>query len=205
MIVGVFRSAQSRNLALTNRPEICTIVQVYGLGFAGLGEPFPWWRSRVLRAGGTLAIIETRRAPLGDRLVADLRRCQEQWEPDNPRKIQVPIIDKRADSLLELEASELFEAVNARRYEWEGSYTRSEYVDLALTFSNLIALPPDRQRGAVECIGDAIDRAGGLLTERCVNHLVLARRAPGTSEVGSRLRPPPGTSRGRDPRSAHRR
>lgn len=134
-----------------------------------------------LRAGGMLAIIETRRVPLGDRLVAALRRCQEQWEPDNPQKIQVPIIDKPADSLLELEASGLFEAVEARRYEWERSYTRAEYLDLAMTFSNLIALPPDRQRGAVECIGDAIDRAGGILTERCVNHLVLARRALGAS------------------------
>jgi hypothetical protein len=92
-------------------------------------------------------------------------------------KIQVPILDKPADSLLELEASGLFEAVDARRYEWERSYTRAEYLDLAMTFSNLIALPPDRQRGTVECIGDAIDRAGGTLTERCVNHLVLARRA----------------------------
>jgi SAM-dependent methyltransferase len=134
-----------------------------------------------LRAGGTLAIIETRRVPVGDRLVAALRRCQEQWEPDNPLKIQVPVIDKPADSLLELEASGQFDAVEARRYEWERSYTRAEYLDLAMTFSNLIALRPDRQRGAVECIGDAIDGAGGTLTERCVNHLVLARRALGAT------------------------
>lgn len=140
--------------------------------------------AQALRPGGSLAIIETRRVPVGDeQLLADLWRCSERFDPTAraPRKLTA---DEPPETLAELEGSDLFDHVASRRYEWAQEYTTDGYVDLLMTFSNVLALEPQAQSGLLGCIADVIDgKLGGRIGEQIVNHLVVARTSNGPEEA----------------------
>jgi SAM-dependent methyltransferase len=127
--------------------------------------------------GGSLAIIETRRKPLGpDDVLATLHRCHERWgsakEPPHEHDPGEP-----AESEAEIVRSGLFEQVVSRRYEGTQEYTTREFGDLLLTFSNVLALGQAEQAGLLECLGDLVDRRlGGRIGEAIVNHLVVVRK-----------------------------
>ena len=137
--------------------------------------------ARALRPGGSLAVIETRRVPVGDeRLFAELWRCNERFDPTAvpPRMLSS---DEPPESLAEVDASDLFDRVASRRYGWTQEYTTEGYVELLLTFSNVLALEPLPQSGLLQCMADVIDgELGGRISEQIVNHLVVAR----TSNLG---------------------
>lgn len=132
--------------------------------------------AQALRPGGSLAIIETRRVPVGDeQLLADLWRCSERFDPTArpPRELTA---DEPPETLAELEGSGLFDLVASRRYDWTQDYKTDDYVDLLMTFSNVLALEPQAQTGLLGCMADVIDgRLGGHIGEQIVNHLVVAR------------------------------
>jgi len=68
----------------------------------------------------------------------------------------------------EIAASDLFELVAERRYQWDVEYTADEYIDLIGTYSENIALPEETRRELVERlharIGDARVRKTYLAT-----------------------------------------
>jgi len=128
--------------------------------------------AQALRPGGSLVIIETRRIPVGDdRLLADLWRCSERFDPKArpPRKLTA---DEPPESLAEVDDSGLFDHVALRGWEWTHEYTTEGYVELLMTFSNVLALKPRPQLGLVQCMADVIDsELGGRIGEHIVNHL----------------------------------
>ena len=140
--------------------------------------------AQALRPGGSLAIIETRRVPVGDdQLFADLWRCSERFDPTArpPRKLTA---DEPPEAMAELEGSRLFDHVAARRYDWTQEYTTGGYADLLMTFSNVLALEPRAQSGLLRCMTDVVDgRLGGHIAEHIVNHLVVARTSSRAEEA----------------------
>ena len=132
--------------------------------------------AQALRPGGSLAIIETRRIPLADEnLLADFWRCHQLFDPtaQPARKLAD---DEPPDSKAEVDRSGLFDRVETRRYDWAQEYSTEEYIELFRTFSNVIALAPQRQSDLLECIAGLIDgRLGGRIGETNVNHLLVAR------------------------------
>ena len=132
--------------------------------------------AQALRAGGSLAIIETRRVPLGDaQLLADVWRCSERFDPTArpPRNLTA---NEPPEALAEIQGSGLFDHVASRRYDWTQEYTSDGYIDLLMTFSNVLALESRAQSGLLECMADVIDgKLGGHIGEHLVNHLVVAR------------------------------
>jgi SAM-dependent methyltransferase len=131
--------------------------------------------AQALRPGGSLLIIETRRVPVGDeQLFAAISGCSERFDPTArpPRELTA---DEPPESLAELVGSSLFDRVKTRRYEWTQEYTTAGYVELLMTFSNVLALEPPRQAGLLDCMADLIDRElGGRISEHIVNHVVVA-------------------------------
>ncbi len=65
-----------------------------------------------------------------------------------------------------------------RRYPWEQTYTRDDWVDQLPTSGFFGQIPPDRAQSLVEGIGDAVDAAGGSFTMRYTTVVVTAERAP---------------------------
>lgn len=135
-----------------------------------------------LRAGGSLAIIETRRSPLGTRrFLANLRRCHQRWE-GTEAPIRKPGADEPAESLSAIVQSGLFERVTTRRYAWEHEFSAAGYIELLMTFSNVLSLDRAHQSGLLECVGGLIDRElDGRVREANVNKLVVAQALPSRS------------------------
>lgn len=51
-----------------------------------------------------------------------------------------------------------------RRFDWEQSYTRDEWLDQMPTHGTLTQLPPDKLADVLESVGVAIDAMGGSFT-----------------------------------------
>lgn len=133
--------------------------------------------AEALRPGGSLAIIETRRNPVGEEFLANLQRCHERWDPREEPALRPISADELPESQEEIDRSGLFARIETRRYEWTQTYTRSDYLDLVMTFSNVLALDSSAQSALLACIGNLIDSyLDGRVTERCVNQLVVAHK-----------------------------
>ena len=118
----------------------------------------------VLKPGGSLAIIDAEHAFPKDAdsfffEIQDVYRAigedhpDEEWPP--------PLPDDVPDMREEIEASGLFGDMRSRRYVWELMYTADQYIDLLNTFSNHIAMEPEKReflyRNVRERIGARTD------------------------------------------------
>lgn len=131
-----------------------------------------------LRPGGSLAIIETRRIPVGsEQFLANLWRCHERWDPTT-KPARKPATGEPPESWIEVDRSGLFDRVISRRYESEQEYMTNQFLDLLMTFSSVLVLDPTQQAGLLRCLGELIDDEGrGRIGESIVNQLLVARRA----------------------------
>lgn len=134
--------------------------------------------AQALRPGGSLAILETRRIPIGsDRFLARLWRCHERWDR-TAQPARRPVADEPAESHVEIDRSGFFDRITSRRYDWEADYSTADYLELLMTFSNVLELDPVERSGLLECIGELIDdELNGRISEYNVNQLVVARTA----------------------------
>ncbi|MBV9602265.1 MAG: class I SAM-dependent methyltransferase [Chloroflexi bacterium] len=132
-----------------------------------------------LRPGGCLAVVTTDHVAGGTApFFVDAQDCYERWDPATPPGLRLQPADTIvAAELDEIAGSAWFEPPVVRRYAWDQSYSTSTYLDVLLTYSNHIALPPDARAGLLECIAHLIDtRYGGTIRKRYQNQLHVARR-----------------------------
>lgn len=129
-----------------------------------------------LRSGGTLAIISTHHV-LGGTVpfFVDVQQCYERYDPDTPPNLRQQEAADIPRDTTEFDASARFDPVTFHDYVWEQTYTRAEYIDLLLTYSNHRALRPDLQAGLLTCVGTLIDSYGGSITKRYLTRLAAAR------------------------------
>lgn len=127
-----------------------------------------------LKPGGMLAVISTHHIAGGtSQFFVDVQDCYERWDPATPPNLRQSQAD---DTPREFDESELFEAPEFFRYEWEQAYDTEAYVDLLLTYSNHIALPARDE--LVADIRQLIDtRYDGRVTKRYMTQLATARAA----------------------------
>ncbi|MPZ98200.1 MAG: methyltransferase domain-containing protein [Dehalococcoidia bacterium] len=135
--------------------------------------------ARVLRAGGSVALVQTEHIAGGttDFFHAVQAPCYAVFMGDDPglrltASSDFPVNDGG------LSTSPHFEAPATRSYEWEQSYTSATYIDVLNTYSGHIDLPPDRRAALLECIRRTIDEQfGGEIRKRYRNDLVVAQKA----------------------------
>jgi SAM-dependent methyltransferase len=133
-----------------------------------------------LRAGGTLALIDTDHVAGGtESFFVEVQTCHERWDPKTEPGLQLPRaadVDPRVD---EFEAGRRFGPVEVRRYETDIAYSTSEYRELLLTYSGHLAMPASARVGLLDCIAALIDtRYGGRIVKRYLTSLRLANRVP---------------------------
>lgn len=131
-----------------------------------------------LRPGGTLATIASDHIAGGSAAFFDeVQGCYERWDPATPPRLHLkPASDIPLDSE-EIDRSGRFDPAVFRRYEWETSYSSTEYIDLLLTYSGHRALEAEGRASLLACIGELIDvRYGGRITRRYLTQLRVARR-----------------------------
>lgn len=123
--------------------------------------------ARLLRDGGSLAVVETRHVlpeggdPFWVEVQADYDAAAP--DPDNsppPRPEDVPDLSE------EIEASGLFRNVAARRHLWDALYIADEYIDVLDTYSGHRSMAEDQRR-------ELYRRIRGRIGERTVTKTYL--------------------------------
>jgi SAM-dependent methyltransferase len=131
-----------------------------------------------LRPGGVLATIGTHHVAGGtESFFAEVQACYERWDPATPPGLRLQPSAAIPQDSAELDESGLFEPAQFRRYEWDLAYSTAAYVDLLLTYSGHLALPPAAREGLLTDIAALIDtRYGGRIEKRYLTELRTARR-----------------------------
>jgi SAM-dependent methyltransferase len=128
----------------------------------------------VLRPGGLLAVVSTDHVLGGSvRLFADLMDCYARFTDNADTTGLRPAEGIPRDSS-EVDATGRFEAVEFRRYEWELTYTTSEYLDLLSSYSGHRALTTERRDGLYGYISALLDADGSSITKRYLSQLSAA-------------------------------
>lgn len=132
-----------------------------------------------LKPGGMLATVTTSHVRGGSAdFFEEVQACYDRWDLATVPGQSLPAADEVEADLDDVDDSPLFGPAVRRRYEQDITYTTPEYLDVLGTYSGHIALPDDRRRGLLACIGDLIDRGyGGAVTKRYLYELRVAPRA----------------------------
>jgi SAM-dependent methyltransferase len=135
--------------------------------------------ARVLRPGGTLAVIHSEHVAGGtERFFVDAQDCYERFDPKTPPGLRLTAAADMPDDASEFDRSGRFGAARFCRYEWEREYTTGEYLDLLMTYSGTRSLPPPARDQLLACLGGLIDRDhNGRISKRYLTRLTLAHRA----------------------------
>lgn len=134
--------------------------------------------ARVLKPGGTLAIVDNGHAfPDGfDPFFTEIQRCYEaigephlEWPP--PRPAQEP---HRRE---EIERSGLFEVVGVKRHVWPVDYTADTYIEVLNTYSGHIAWEQSKRDKLYAEVRKLIgQRAEGRIRKHYLSILQVCRR-----------------------------
>jgi SAM-dependent methyltransferase len=136
--------------------------------------------AEALRPGGVLATVATHHVAGGSiPFFAEMQACYERWDPATPKGLRLQPAEEIPMEGEEIERSGLFSTPEFHRYPTDIPYTRETYIDVLLTYSGHRAMPPDDQRGLLDCIGGLIDeRYGGRIVKRYLTELRTAHRLP---------------------------
>jgi SAM-dependent methyltransferase len=132
----------------------------------------------VLHAGGLLA-------PFWNFCVVDpdlQRRLDAAYARTAPQITEGSVVRNGGPATIPPQATALratgaFASVEHRRYPWDRTYPRDEWLDLIRTHSDHSTLPPATLAALVEAVGDAVDAAGGLVRAHYTSEAILARCA----------------------------
>lgn len=143
------------------------------------------WVAKVtdaLRPGGTVAIVNTHHVRGGTPDFFDRSQdCYRRWDPDTTKHddFTLPSATLPPQSGPLGESGGRLTAPVFRRYERDIGYTAASYLDVQLTYSNILAMPPDAREGLLGCLAALIDgRFRGQIAKRYLFELCLARRRP---------------------------
>jgi SAM-dependent methyltransferase len=102
--------------------------------------------ARLLRAGGSLAVVETKHVlpEGGDRFWEDVQADYDAVAP-HPDNRPPPRPDEVPDLSEEIEASGRFRNVAVRRYLWGAPYKADEYIAVLETYSGHRSMPDDQR------------------------------------------------------------
>jgi SAM-dependent methyltransferase len=129
----------------------------------------------LLRPGGTLALFWNY-----DDLDASMQRALDavyrEYAPELLRSLVMGRWRSERPYVGELQASGRFASVDVRRYRWERTFTRAEWVGLIGTHSNHLCLEPGRRTALLDAVGATIERLGGAVATHYGTYTVLARK-----------------------------
>jgi SAM-dependent methyltransferase len=134
--------------------------------------------ARLLRPGGTLAIVDTRwgAGAHGDRFVEESQTCHARWDPSHDPNCRPLGPDDLPEFNEELENSGIFETIVHRRHFCRREYNARAYCELIATFSNILAFDMRSRSRFLECIRRLIEsRFDGSIVREDVHDLWLAR------------------------------
>lgn len=125
-----------------------------------------------LRSGGSLLLVWHQGRPQDPAFFRDTEPIYARYpEPPRPTPTSAP---ERFE--VALAASTDFASLQTSRYSWRHRYSKRDYLDLLLTFSNVQALGETEQQGFLKEIAEVVDRHGGATEEHHESLLLTATR-----------------------------
>ena len=125
-----------------------------------------------LRSGGSLLLVWHQGRPQDPAFFRDTKPIYARYpEPPRPTPSSAPEQFEAA-----LAASTDFTSLQTSRYPWRQVYSKRDYLDLLLTFSNVQALREAERRSFLREIAEVIDRHGGATEQRHESLLLTAIR-----------------------------
>jgi len=136
--------------------------------------------AEALRPGGALAVVSTHHMDGGtERFFVDVQRCYERFDPDTQDGLRLPGASDVPLDVDEMSRIGGFSEVHTRRYEWDETYTATEYLELLSTYSGHRAMPNGLRDQLLSCIRDLINREhNGEITKHYMTQLAVAHRTP---------------------------
>jgi SAM-dependent methyltransferase len=124
---------------------------------------------------GYLAVIKYHHVAGGDRAFFDeVQECYRKCKPNEP-EFRLPEASTFKPSTEEFSISGLFKEPIMRSYLTEETYSRTEYEQLLMTYSDHRVLEEEKRSQLLHCIGILIDeRYAGQIRKGYLNELVLA-------------------------------
>lgn len=106
----------------------------------------------------------------------DVQRCYERWVPGTPPGFRLPRAADIPNDSEAMDRSRRFSRSVSRRYQWEQTYSTSEYLDLLQSYSGHRALDRPTRTALLQCIADLISSAySGKVSKRYLTELRVAR------------------------------
>ncbi len=109
-----------------------------------------------LRHGGVLATVGTIHVQGDDDFFARAQECYRRWDPDTPEGYRLPRPDELRRDAAEIDAGGMFAPAVFREFPVDVTYTAEQYVDLLLTYSPILAMPPPAREGLLRCLAEVI-------------------------------------------------
>lgn len=149
------------------------------------------WMAKVtaaLRPGGSMATVSAHHVTGGSSapgdngpgFFAESQACYERWDPDTPAPsgYRLPDAGSLPQDSSDLDGPGWLRPATFRRYERDMDYTAESYIDMQMTYSNILMMEPADRDGLLGCLAGLIDsRYGGRITKRYLFQLRVARRA----------------------------
>jgi SAM-dependent methyltransferase len=135
--------------------------------------------ARLLRPGGTLAVIETAHVLVagGDSFWIDVQEDYDAVVP-SPDNRPPPRLEEVGDLRAQFEESGLFADFESSRYSWDVTYTAKAWAEVLRTYSPNIARDPVTTERLLERIRARIEaRPGGRVTKHYLATLNAGRKA----------------------------
>lgn len=125
-----------------------------------------------LRSGGSLLLVWHQGRPQNPAFFRDTEPIYARYpEPPRPTPASAPEQFEAA-----LTTSTDFTSLQTSRYPWRQRYSKGDYLDLLLTFSNVQALGEAERQGFLKEIAEVVDRHGGATEEHHESLLLTATR-----------------------------
>jgi len=134
--------------------------------------------AQALKDGGHLAVFWNMPADQDDKVSRDIQAEYEIWKntSSDPAKNE-PLKVRIGRWQDEIAHSKFFAALKVVQFPWSQQYDIKTYLQLLDTYSDHIALEPERRRGLYDEITRAIERNGGSFEKKYVAALFMARKS----------------------------
>lgn len=134
--------------------------------------------ARTLRKDGRIAIIDNHHIDGGtSNFSSRSQECYRRWDPRTQEDYHLPSESKIRLKRWEADSSDFFVTEFSKTYRWYSEYRSEDYINLLLTYSDILTLERSSREGLLGCIKSLIDSEfDGCIVKSYLAELFIAKK-----------------------------